>query len=78
MTTIITRKNKDGAITRRCDARCYNAKCKKCRCVCGGLNHGKGLEEAQLITDNNRDLIISNRNPGDFYIIQLQKKLFYG
>ena len=31
---------------RKCDARCYNAKGKKCTCVCGGINHGIGLEAA--------------------------------
>jgi hypothetical protein len=30
---------------RACDARCYDGKGKRCRCVCGGANHGKGLEE---------------------------------
>jgi len=28
---------------RRCDARCHNAKKPKCRCICGGGNHGGGL-----------------------------------
>ena len=50
MTTIIIRKNKDGVITGRCDARCYNAKGKKCKCVCGGFNHGMGLNSAIIIT----------------------------
>jgi hypothetical protein len=28
----------------RCDARCYNGQTKtRCRCVCGGQNHGRGL-----------------------------------
>lgn len=31
---------------RRCDARCYNAKHKKCRCICQGQNHGCGEEGA--------------------------------
>lgn len=48
MTTILIRKNKDGAITGRCDARCYGAKGKKCKCVCGGALHGKGINEAIL------------------------------
>ena len=34
---------------RRCDANCYNAKHDKCTCVCGGTNHGAGLQKA---TDN--------------------------
>lgn len=31
---------------RRCDATCYNAKHPDCDCICGGLCHGKGLEDA--------------------------------
>lgn len=33
---------------RRCDASCYNSKMdsKKCKCICGGSNHGKGLKRA--------------------------------
>jgi len=52
MTTIIIQKNKNGVITGRCDARCYNAKGKKCRCFCRGRNHGIGpnaaIEKAAL------------------------------
>ena len=29
-----------------CDERCYNAIGPKCDCVCGGINHGKGLPKA--------------------------------
>jgi len=29
-----------------CNAVCYDAKDEVCRCVCGGLNHGKGLQGA--------------------------------
>lgn len=31
---------------RKCDERCYDAKRVGCRCVCGGKNHGLGLEHA--------------------------------
>lgn len=33
--------------THRCDARCYDAKSSpdKCRCICGGKNHGIGLSK---------------------------------
>jgi hypothetical protein len=31
---------------RRCDKRCYEAKHKKCTCICGGKNHGVGLQKA--------------------------------
>ena len=39
---------------RRCDARCYDSMFEhaakggaRCRCVCGGKNHGVGLDEAK-------------------------------
>jgi len=40
---------------RRCDGRCYDANADrldvnnrpKCRCICGGVNHGVGLEKAK-------------------------------
>lgn len=76
MTTLIIRKNKGGAITGMCNARCYGAKGKKCHCVCGGVNHGKGLHKARSITDKNRLPIFSTRNPGECFIIQLQTQLF--
>jgi len=78
MTTIIIKRDKAGTVSGLCGSRCYNAKSKKCKCVCAGFNHGKGLEKAQYMTDKNRDLIVSNRKPGDRYIIQLQTHLFYG
>lgn len=37
--------NSDG--TRRCDSRCYNARGHRCECICGGVNHGSGLQVAQ-------------------------------
>lgn len=47
MTTLIA---VDGAV--QCDERCYNAVHKRCECVCGGENHGKGREQAM---DNTRE-----------------------
>jgi len=35
-----------GGVTRKCDARCFNAKSGGCDCICGGRNHGVGLEKA--------------------------------
>lgn len=29
-----------------CDQRCYNGKGLRCNCICKGLNHGVGLEQA--------------------------------
>lgn len=36
----------NGRKTRQCDAKCYNAVGKKCKCICGAVNHGKGIDFA--------------------------------
>lgn len=76
MTTIILRKNKDGAITGRCDARCYNAKGKKCNCICGGDNHGKGINNAILFSDRHRNIIKDILDEVEISIVQGQLQLF--
>jgi len=54
--TLITIGNSEGE--RRCDARCYDAKGPDCDCVCGGRNHGKGLQAAQEQTaEHARELL---------------------
>jgi hypothetical protein len=35
-------EERSGDAWRRCDARCHHAKGDKCRCICGGRNHGRG------------------------------------
>jgi len=45
MTTMIALYNADGCVG-RCDARCYNAKSKTCSCICGGVNHAVGRQQA--------------------------------
>ena len=50
MTTLI---HAQGAGAGRCDAKCYDAKGTACDCVCGGLNHGAGL---QVATDHTKHL----------------------
>lgn len=45
MTTLISQKI--GGKRRSCNAQCYNAKHPTCCCICGGVNHQKGLEQAQ-------------------------------
>ncbi len=52
MTTLIATYNSEGC-TGRCDARCYEATTGSCDCICGGLNHGVGVEQA---TENTREL----------------------
>jgi hypothetical protein len=53
MTTLIAVYNSEGCVG-RCDARCYNAKEPKCECICGGANHGAGLQQA---LDNTREYV---------------------
>jgi len=76
MTTIIIRKNKDGVITGRCDARCYNAKGKKCHCVCGGVNHGIGLNNAILFSPQHIAVIQYFNRSSKITIKQGQLTLF--
>ncbi len=45
MTTLIAVSTSQG-LKGRCDAKCYDATCPACECVCGGRNHGKGRERA--------------------------------
>lgn len=44
--TLIEVRGKGGELIGRCDARCYNAKEPHCECICGGRNHGAGLQKA--------------------------------
>jgi hypothetical protein len=45
VTTLIYVGNSEGCVG-RCDAKCYEASAPDCECICGGRNHGKGLERA--------------------------------
>ena len=42
---LIEVRNSEGLVG-RCDARCYEAKHEGCTCICGGKNHGAGLDKA--------------------------------
>jgi hypothetical protein len=46
MTTLIGVYNSEGCVG-RCDAKCYEAQGGDCSCICGGMNHGAGLEQAR-------------------------------
>ena len=83
MATLIAFYNSEGCMG-RCDAHCYEAKHPQCDCICGGANHGRGLQQAQ---DNTKQLAQhwvdewQRRHPGqdfNFDIMQAtaQKKLF--
>jgi hypothetical protein len=52
MVTLIAVYNSEGLVG-RCDARCYAASDERCRCICQGKNHRKGL---QVAIDNTRDM----------------------
>ena len=41
-----------GGSSRKCTAKCHDAKKKKCCCCCGGMNHGRGKELAIAQTLN--------------------------
>jgi len=43
-----------GGRVRRCDARCYNGESSRCTCVCGGINHGVGIQRA---LENSREAL---------------------
>lgn len=51
MVTVLKLQFSSGLI-RRCDARCHNAQGKKCTCCCGGTNHGVGLRQAIINSQN--------------------------
>jgi hypothetical protein len=52
MTTLIAVYDNYGCVG-RCDSRCYSAHEPQCDCICGGRNHGVGLERA---VDNTRQM----------------------
>lgn len=49
---VIRIRNTDGTLG-ECSAKCYDADIARCRCICGGRNHGVG--EAQALA-NAREL----------------------
>jgi len=44
--SIMMKVFKDGKLYGQCDKKCYNSKSKTCTCVCQGLLHGKGRNNA--------------------------------
>lgn len=61
MTTIITAYRGETPIG-RCNATCYNAKGKTCRCICGGRNHGVGPGQAKFNATNDHLQIVEELN----------------
>lgn len=52
MTVLIAVYNSEGCAG-RCDAKCYHAWGPECHCICQGVNHGVGRQEA---IENTREL----------------------
>lgn len=52
MSTLIEVRTSSGVVG-RCDAKCYETKEPGCTCICGGANHGAGLQQAQ---ENTREM----------------------
>lgn len=75
MPTLITFKNNDG--TRRCDAKCHNAKGNKCNCICGGRFHGKGIKQARKeLTSKTREEIKKLNKNGQLDFIKTQTTIY--
>jgi hypothetical protein len=77
MATLITSGNSDG--TRRCDARCYDAKASTCDCLCGGRNHGVGFQLALEQTRRAWEQWSEDwraKHPGDVVLEHVTEPLF--
>ncbi len=59
--TLLEQRSGDGTLVGRCDARCYNADGPDCDCICGGRNHGAGLEQA---LEETREMILDGLPDG--------------
>jgi len=50
MATLLSAYTHAGKLIGTCDARCYDGKPGRCSCVCGGVNHAVGLQQAAYNT----------------------------
>jgi len=46
MSTLLIALTPTGKLIGRCDQNCYDAIRPACNCICGGANHGIGLDNA--------------------------------
>ncbi len=46
MAALLIARSAAGRVIGRCDERCYLSQHNQCRCICGGRNHGVGLQAA--------------------------------
>ena len=53
---VIIEVRTEQGVVGRCDANCYDAKGTECHCICGGANHGVGvnvaMEDRQYLSDD--------------------------
>lgn len=78
MSTLISIKTPDGSPGARCDAKCYNAKGPKCTCLCGGVNHGAGKNNAIDNTHRYSLFLMNGQESGEFTLCPGQYQLFAG
>ncbi len=78
MTTVITHRFADGVLILKCDAKCHNAKGPNCRCICGGINHGVGNNQAIENTRKHAAELSDAKEAGQIIINPAQYKLFQG
>jgi len=80
MSVLIEVWNDSGSVG-RCDARCYLGTGTDCGCICGGANHGKGLKQAQVNTEEQaKEWLTQFRrvDPSCFIPMGVQQPLFKG
>jgi hypothetical protein len=63
---------------RICGKRCHDAKCRSCRCWCGGMFHGAGGAEARASFASTFDVDKVPTMERDFLAITGQPSLFDG
>ena len=75
MTTLIAVYTSRGCVG-RCDAKCYNATEPECTCICGGLNHGAGRNQAITNTAEHAQHMIDEwerQHPGPKHTFKVPK-----
>jgi len=57
MSTLISIRTAQGEVS-VCNAKCYEAKHPRCLCICGGKNHGVGIEQAkQNVLQHQKEMV---------------------
>ena len=62
---VLIRHESSSGKRRQCNSRCYNAKRPTCRCICGDMNHGKGLQQAQANTAQHTEELLKAHSEQD-------------